>query len=708
MQTETRQEVQTVLKQQFGFDQFRPGQERIIGHVMEDRRVLAIQPTGYGKSLLYQLPAVLLPGLTLVVSPLLALMRDQVHHLQHRFRIPAGSINSDQSDEENQAVMHAAQQGQLKILFVAPERLDNLEVLEFLKQLRVSLMVVDEAHCISTWGHDFRPSYRRILETLRMFEMREPDLRVLALTATANQQTEADIQAQLESQSQQRTVVVRSSMQRHNLQLAILKLEGLDQKLTFLESYLREKVQQNQGGLLYCATRENTEMVAQYLAKQGLPVSAYHAGLQPENKRRLQHAFVTGEAPIIAATNALGMGIDKPDIRFVIHVDTPGSITAYYQEVGRAGRDGEPADGILLFDEEDRKVQDYFIRNAQPQTNDFHMVQRTIQNHPLEKGEHPILRDIKIGTGLHPTRLNVVIAELMEQGFIEKVSVSRRQVYRDLGKTGTPDLSRYDRQHKVRNGELEAMISYGRGEPDCLMDHLCAALGDAEAQRCGRCSRCDAQQWQPSLLIGNSNNAAEWLVIRDIPLPASKYPDFNEGLAVFSPDTGTPHFGRFMRNRADRKGFNATPNMDRDLLDLVLAKAQTIQNYNKLAALVVLPGTTWKQRNSVVKALAQQLNIQLRDDLLYWRSPANHRQGQLLNNDQRRMNVKERMGADGTLQLPRDHGILLVDDYCGSMATMKEAARVLRKELGFEGAIIPFTIAKVRWKLGAPGMVMRT
>ncbi|MCB1049773.1 MAG: RecQ family ATP-dependent DNA helicase [Acidobacteria bacterium] len=692
------QQLTDILSQRFGFATFRPGQQEIIQTLMREHCVVCIQPTGYGKSLLYQLPTVLLPGMTVVISPLLALMRDQIRHLNQRFAIPAASINSDQTEEENDQAMAQAESGQLKILFIAPERLENLTVFAFLQRLPVDLLVIDEAHCISTWGHDFRPAYRQILNAVHTMTAKNQGLRLLALTATANHKTEADIVAQL---SEKRSVqIMRSSMDRPNLALAIRPVQGLGEKLAFLLDHLRGF----QGcALLYCATREQTELVASYLSQNGLSVTAYHAGFLSDQKRALQERFISGQAPIIAATNALGMGIDKPDIRLIVHVDVPGSITAYYQEVGRAGRDGQPAQGLLLYDPADRKVQDYFIQNAQPNPNDFKILLQALK--PDNDGNFPRLNDLKTRTGLHPTRVTVVLAELQEQGFIEKVLQGRNQVYRPLNPKKELDLSRYRQQLEVRTQELNAMLAYAEGQSGCLMQALRRALGDDRASPCNQCSICDPSAWQAQHQPIDATKAWDWLTTRPIPIAASKYPPMAEGASVLSAELGSPAFATFMRNRADRPGLTAPAQIESALLDWIIARAKTLTWRQKIGAVVPLPSRTWLQREHLAQALAEALGVPCFPDLLYWSSPPEQRQGQLHNNDQRRANVKERMAIDGRLQLPRDHAVLLLDDYIGSGATLREAGRVLTKQAHFDGPIIPFTVARVRWRLGAPGMV---
>ncbi|MEM7156031.1 MAG: RecQ family ATP-dependent DNA helicase [Myxococcota bacterium] len=675
------------LRERFGFDAFRPGQREAIELLMRERRLLCIQPTGHGKSLLYQLPASLLPGVTVVISPLLALMRDQVGQLRARFGIEAASINSDQTEDENAQTVEAAHEGRLKILFVAPEKLDNLAEFRFLLSLPVSLLVIDEAHCISTWGHDFRPSYRRILDAVGRFAEQNSDLRVLALTATADARTEQDI-AQLLSADERPLAVHRQGMDRPNLSLGLRPVRGLAAKLEALWAVLREV----EGcAVLYCATRDQTEIVAGYLAANDLPVVAYHAGLEPTRKRALQEAFSSGEVSMIAATNALGMGIDKPDIRFIAHVDVPGSITAYYQEVGRAGRDGEPATGVLLFDPADQDVQRYFIRSAQPSLEDFATVREVIAG----ASEPPGLMAIKSRSGLHPTRVTVVLAELIEQGFVEKILMGRKQCYVPTDEEGQPDLDRYRRQLEVRNAELDAMLAYGRGQPPCLMQALRRALGDDDAGPCGRCDRCMPR---PEVEAPKPPVSAEaWLDSRTIPVAGFRSPKVASGLALLDGPMRGRLFAEFMRGRA--KGQMPPPR----LLELLEHAVDTLREEHDFGCVVTIPSRTWERRLDVGEHIARHLGVPLVEALHYDPAPK-ARQGELHNNDQRRDNVRGCLSPDYDADLPAG-AMLLVDDYLGSRATLKEAATVLRKSLQWEPDIVPLLVARVRWKLGTSGML---
>ena len=696
METIEKEELYEVLRRQFNMEDFRPGQREAIEALLSTGRILCIQPTGYGKSLIYQLSALLVEGITLVISPLLALMRDQIEQLNERFQIPAATINSDQTEEENNAAMAAALSSRIRILFIAPEKLDNIELFGFLSQLQIGLVVVDEAHCISTWGHDFRPAYRQIIQAVHQFEKNNAGLRVLGLTATANGRVQRDIAGQLRDPSGAPLAVQRLSMDRPNIRLSVQPVSGMAEKLIFLSQTLPRL---DGSGILYCATRENTEIVAEYLSQQGQEVAAYHAGFDSERKRTLQKAFMDGSYKAIAATNALGMGIDKADIRFIIHVDVPGSITAYYQEVGRAGRDGLPAEGILLFDKADRRIQEHFIRSAQPAADDFDTVLAAIRTD--ESGAWPARNQIRVRSGLHPTMVTVITAELQEQGYIEKQLSQRRQVYVRTSRPGRPELTRYERQYAVRSKELEKMMAYGQGETGCLMQTLRQALGDEDAAPCGKCSVC-----RPESEVShekNSTGAQAWLAGRQVPIAASKRPPMEAGYSLLDGQLRQPLFVNFMRRRTEQ------PDLDVELRDMLGKMLSRLARAHRFRFVVPIPSRTWQQRLSTAAFAAARTGANASPNLLGWREPPQSRQGELLNNDQRRDNVHGRMqllSPDRSLNsLNGNEAILLLDDYIGSGATMKEAVRVLRAEGNIKVAIVPITIARVRWRLGARGMI---
>jgi ATP-dependent DNA helicase RecQ len=690
MHQNTIQQLTDILHNRFHFSHFREGQLESLLTLMTHGRLLCIQPTGYGKSLLYQLPSQLLEGITLVISPLLALMRDQVDQLNKRFSIPAVSFNTDQSIDENIAAKKQIQLGNARIVFIAPEQLNSLERFEFLKTLPIRLLVVDEAHCISTWGHDFRPSYRQIIQLTHALANSNPNIKLLALTATANKKTEKDIKAQL-TLHDKNIIVQRESMNRPNIRLTVLHTPGKTIKLATLTQLLN---QLKGGGLIYCSTRENTELVAEYLQIHGIPAAAYHAGIEINKKREIQQGFIHDKYPIIAATNALGMGIDKSNLRFVIHFDFPGSITAYYQEVGRSGRDGLHADGILLYDPKDSNVQHYFIDSALPSKEEFEYVLKSV----LDSHKKLNLNALKRATGMHPTKLNVIMAELIEQDFIKKSNQHGTQLYQATSRSARLDLARYETQATIRKSELMSMQRYAENTTKCLMTILRLALGDSHTQSCKQCSHCKKSSFVISLDKDFILSISSWIEKRLPPiiLP-TKTKNTMIGVAILDGKVRSPDFIHFMRERQQKEPLNVLGT----LRDIIKKTLMDLSKHYTFSCIIPIPSRTWAARNTILELIAKDLNIPS-FDLLAWENIPEARQGELMNNEQRQHNVDKRMSLIENKKIPKGT-IILFDDYIGSGATMSEACRALSKYT--KNKIMPFVIAAIKWRLGKKGMI---
>ena len=339
------------LKTYFGYDTFREGQEKIVEAILTNRDVLAIMPTGAGKSICYQIPALILPGITLVISPLISLMQDQVKALNDA-GIHAAFINSSLTENQISKALYLAASGRYKIIYVAPERLENYEFLEFARNVEISMVTVDESHCISQWGQDFRPSYLKIVEFVKNLPKRPI---VSAFTATATEEVKNDILCTLSLADPE---VVITGFDRKNLYYSV---ENIRRKDEFIMEYIEKHP--TESGIIYCATRKNVDNLFELLFKRGVPVTRYHAGLTNETRKKNQDDFIYDRTSVIIATNAFGMGIDKSNVRYVIHYNMPQSMENYYQEAGRAGRDGENSQCILLFSLQDVMIDRMLLDN---------------------------------------------------------------------------------------------------------------------------------------------------------------------------------------------------------------------------------------------------------------------------------------------------------------------------------------------------------
>lgn len=384
-------ELESLLKQYFGYTSFRPGQHEVIQTLLEGRDCLAIMPTGAGKSICFQLPALMMPGVTLVISPLISLMKDQVDSLVNQ-EIPATYINSQCTFEEAKARFAAIRAGRVKLVYISPERLENEFFTSFMQSLPISMFIIDEAHCVSQWGHDFRPSYCAIKDWIAALPRRPV---VGAFTATATEKVKEDMMTLLGLEKER---IFIGGFDRPNLYFRVVRT---NRKLDFALAYVQQH--QEDSGIIYAATRKEVDRVYEELTRRGIRAGRYHAGLSDDVRRTMQDAFTYDRLQVIVATNAFGMGIDKSNVRYVIHYQMPKNIESYYQEAGRAGRDGAPGECILLFSRQDIMIQKFLIEQSvhdpQQQAVEFCLLNAMVRycegNHCLRHyiltyfGEHP-------------------------------------------------------------------------------------------------------------------------------------------------------------------------------------------------------------------------------------------------------------------------------------------------------------------------------
>ena len=451
-------ELESLLKQYFGYTSFRPGQHEVIQTLLDGRDCLAIMPTGAGKSICFQLPALIQPGVTLVISPLISLMKDQVDSLVNQ-EIPATYINSQCTFEESKARFAAIRAGRVKLVYISPERLENEFFTSFMQSLPISMFIIDEAHCVSQWGHDFRPSYCAIKDWIAALPRRPV---VGAFTATATEKVKEDMMTLLGLEKER---IFIGGFDRPNLYFRVVRT---NRKLDFALAYVQQH--QEDSGIIYAATRKEVDRVYEELTRRGIRAGRYHAGLSDDVRRTMQDAFTYDRLQVIVATNAFGMGIDKSNVRYVIHYQMPKNIESYYQEAGRAGRDGAPGECILLFSRQDIMIQKFLIEQSvhdpQQQAVEFRLLNAMVRycegNHCLRHyiltyfGEHPLWqRCEKCGNCDQET----VEEDMTEQ--VRSICLCVDELKGRFGMTMVCDILKGSQNAKVRRYGFENNSAFG-------------------------------------------------------------------------------------------------------------------------------------------------------------------------------------------------------------------------------------------------------
>jgi ATP-dependent DNA helicase RecQ len=494
--------IERVAREAFGFDALRPGQREAIEAVLDGRDTLAVMSTGSGKSAIYQIAGLLIEGATIVVSPLIALQREQVDDLNAARAGGAAQLNSTVPAAEREAAMAELSEGVLEFLFLAPEQLANPDVLGELAVTRPSLLVIDEAHCISEWGHDFRPEY------LRLGAAREALGRptVLALTATAAPPVRAEIAERLGLRD---PLLLVRGFDRPNLRLAV---DRFHDKAHQRRALLDAVADAEPGGIVYIATRRDSEEVAEDLAARGLAAAAYHGGMRGPERAAVQERFMAGELHAVVATTAFGMGVDKPDVRWVFHGAIPESLDSYYQEVGRGGRDGEPAEARLFYRAEDLGLRRFFGGSGQVEPDEIDAVLTVVEDsaHPVEPGR------LRERTELSQTKISTAVSRLEDAGAVlvlptGEVAQTEQSPPHDEAVAEAARVE--ERRREVDRSRIDMMRGYAEA-PGCRRAFVLSYFGEPFEPPCGNCDNCEAGRGEPAepgpFALGSPVTHDEW------------------------------------------------------------------------------------------------------------------------------------------------------------------------------------------------------
>ena len=670
-----RQEHEIRLKRIFGIDHFYDEQWDAISRILNGERILMIERTGFGKSLCYQYPATQFPGITVIFSPLIALMRDQVKSLNSK-GISAKYINSEQSPEENSNTIQEALQGKVKILYIAPERQENQEWVEATRRMNLSMVVIDEAHTISVWGHDFRPAFRRIINLVKLLPLSLP---VLATTATATKKVQTDVEQQIGG----KLTTIRGSLRRDNFQLFVIKVHSEDEKLIWLAQNINKI---NGTGLIYTGTRVDTEIYAKWLVQNNVNAVNYNAGHDAETRKEIEKGLMQNRYKCIVSTNALGMGIDKPDIRFIIHTQIPASPIHYYQEIGRAGRDGKSTIIILFYNEAkdengieaDYKLPKAFIDGARPSKEKYLKAIEALKNEPLSE------RGLMKTTNLKQNQIRVIKADLIDQGIVREVFDGRSKMLEYQYGAKELDTKMFEELRIAKLKDLDAMIGYVNTTKP-RMQYLCEFLDDDNQMNYSNCDNTSFPKltvvtnnlWQNKLsefretyfpvleVVSRGNNMVNGVA-------ASYYGVSNVGNAIhrskYENGGDFPDFLLRLTLKAFRKTFGSA------VFDLVLYVPPThsgnlVRNFAcKFASIIKVPVShkLIKMRQTDEQKVFQ--NGWLKQD-----------------------NVRDAFSYSDPSDIMGKR-IVLIDDIFDSGATMKEIGKLLTS-MGAD-IIVPITIAK--------------
>lgn len=667
----TRNEAEIKLKKIFGFDKFYDEQWKTIDMLLRGKRMLLIEKTGYGKSLCFQFPATQFDGITVIFSPLIALMRDQVNSLNEK-GISAKHINSEQTHEENSQVIQDAINGKLKILYIAPERQENQQWIEATRKMNLSMIVIDEAHTISVWGHDFRPAFRRIINLVQLLPQELP---VLATTATATKRVQADIEQQVSGD----LTTIRGNLLRENFNLFVIETKSEDEKLL----WLAENINKLPGtGLLYTGTRVNTEIYARWFDFVGINSTDYNAGLDGDTRKEIEKGLMNNKWKCVVSTNALGMGIDKPDIRFIIHTQIPASPIHYYQEIGRAGRDGQKTYIILFYNSkqdengiaEDYKLPKAFIDGGRPSIKKYQKVINAVKQEQL--GERQLMKQ----TNMKQTQIRVIKADLIEQGIIKEVSKKYEYQF------NAPELNtaKFAKLRNAKLKDLDSMVDYVFTiEP--RMKFLCEYLGDTLPSKF---ENCDNSKYKKRTVNPEKETIDKLIEFRETYFPVLNVENNNSNIknGIASSYYGVSNVGATL-HRCKYENGGDFPDF---LLKLTLKACRKTFENQHFDLIVYVPPTS---SGELVKNFAEKISYVLK-------IPISHKLVKLRKTQPQKVFQNAYLKRDNVAGVfnytepdeINNKSILLVDDIFDSGATIKEIGKLLTN-FGAK-TIIPLVIAR--------------
>jgi ATP-dependent DNA helicase RecQ len=664
----TRDEAEIKLKNWFGHSKFYDEQWRGIERLLQGERVLMIERTGFGKSLVFQFTARVLSGTTIVFSPLIALMRDQVNSLS-KVGVSAAYINSSLSPEEKEEILRKARDGDYKLLYIAPERQEDKEWLSTLETLKISMVVVDEAHCISAWGHDFRPAYRKIVEVVRKLQI---DFPVLACTATATKRVQKDIIEQLDNS---KLTIIRGSLARPNLQLKVIIAQSIEAKLCHIEGLVKSL---SGSGIIYCGTRRDTELFTGWLKYNGVEAIFYNSGLDSETRKEIEEGLMSNRYKVVVSTNALGMGLDKSDVRFVIHTQVPQSPLHYYQEIGRAGRDDDPSKILMYYNPtKDDELPLSFINSGKPKHDEYILVLTAIKKETLRL--HALVRAVNMKLN----KVKIILADLIEQKIVIK-NISSSSPYYEYD-FNAPEFN-YDKFEKLREAKLSdfaKMKGYIDTE-ECRMGYLRRYLGDDEGIR--DCNSCDNDLANHNTAIETAEGLAKIKTFRESNFPVLSAPTNSK---ILSDGIAASYYGASnVGEVVSRCKYGNGGDFPDYLIRLSLkAFRKHISNRHYDLVLYVPPTESGDLVKNFAVTIASVLCLSLSHGIYKIRETLP--QKSLNSAISKKENVKDAFDISEDVN---GKTILLIDDIYGSGTTIKSIAKMLEGKGAIE--VVPLVIAK--------------